>query len=154
MAKGIEEQLQKQTDSRGISEAGKRIMLAQIQTLKLASRAAVIEKAPDAVAAFAAVQQGFDSKVHAMKEEAVEIRKQLDYLFAFASECFPDEQGMLIILTQLTVNRSSAMFIAEHGCDGYYEYSGRLNLKERHARLVEEMDQYASRSQKEGAIAL
>ncbi len=154
LADDIELNMKKEEDARGISEAGRRIYLDQIQTLRYASRSAVIAKAEDANAAFAIVQSSFESRVHAMKEEAENIKQQLDHLFEFAKESFPDDQGMLIILTQLTVSRTSAMFIAEHGCDGYYENSSRLNLKERHARLMEEMDRYADRTKKEGAIAL
>ncbi|NCB32471.1 MAG: AAA family ATPase, partial [Erysipelotrichia bacterium] len=56
LADEIESRMQKEINARGISEAGRRICLDQIQTLRQASRSALIARAADANEAFAIVQ--------------------------------------------------------------------------------------------------
>ena len=45
------------------------------------------------------------------------------------------------LLRELTVNRYSAWFIGENGCDRYYKYNKGLLFRERQKGILEEMDE-------------
>ena len=50
-------------------------------------------------------------------------------------------QELVVFVTELTVNRYSAWFIGENGCDRYYKYNKGLLFRERQKGILEEMDE-------------
>jgi hypothetical protein len=62
---------------------------------------------------------------------------RLDALFSFCEDVFGAGQEILILVTELTANRCSARFIAEHGCEAYFRHNKELLFFERH-RLMDE----------------
>ena len=81
----------------------------------------------------------FDEKVAGFKEKTSLTGRRLSNLFNFVSECFGDGNEMLILITELTVNYSSAKFIAENGCEEYYKYDKKFQLYDRNKELMSEV---------------
>ena len=61
--------------------------------------------------------------------------------FDFCETAFGEGQELVVFVTELTVNRYSAWFIGENGCDRYYKYNKGLLFRERQKGILEEMDE-------------
>ena len=81
--------------------------------------------------AFAFLKGKYEVKVGRAKQETVKIQKELHGLFAFAEEAFEQGNEMLILVTELTVNSSSAQFLAAFGSPDYQRHNEELMLSER-----------------------
>ena len=81
----------------------------------------------------------FEQRVSDMKTETRWLKKALSSVFGFVADNFGIGNEMLILVTELTVNYSSARFIAEKGCDEYFKYDKRYLLYERNKALTEEI---------------
>ena len=73
------------------------------------------------------------------------ISAQISRIFTFVEESFGDGNEMLLLVTELTVNREAAKFIAEHGCEEYYRYNKRFLLYERNRELADELAAFLER---------
>lgn len=94
------------------------------------------------IADFDILKNSFNEKISTAKLEATEIKAQLDNLFDFIEAAFGDENEMLLLVTDLTINHSSARFITENGCDKYYQYNKKLMLQERNKNLIDEINEF------------
>ena len=81
-----------------------------------------------------------DAKVGEMKAEVAETKGKLHALFAFTKEAFGEENEMLILVTELTVNTDSARFIGMFVCEDYQKYNGQLRLSGRQEDLRQEIE--------------
>jgi len=143
----------KQEEAAGsLSPRRRRVALQQRRMLAQMKREAGLCKAEGS--GFAAVQKCFDSMALAMREEAAAISGQLDHLLAFGHESFPDEEGMIIVLSQLIASSDCARFIAEHGCPRYFQYAEDLNLEKRHEGLLKEMRAYQAQAAGDAGVSL
>jgi hypothetical protein len=97
-----------------------------------------LEKPADREAAFALVSADFAARVQKMQARQREISSMLDHLFRFVEENFGAGNEMLVLVTNLTVGKRSAKFIAEHGCEPYYKYNHKFMLNERGGSLMRE----------------
>ncbi len=61
----------------------------------------------------------------------------LDSVFRFVEDAFGDGQEMLLLITDLSVNRHSMAFINDHGCDRYFAHNEKLLFHERGDDLAE-----------------
>ena len=61
----------------------------------------------------------------------------LDAVFRFVEDAFGDGQEMLLLITDLSVNRHSMAFINDHGCDRYFAHNEKLLFHERGDDLAE-----------------
>lgn len=64
---------------------------------------------------------------------------QLTALFTFAEQAFPDGQELLILVTELTVNPTSAEFIRRYGCEKYFAHNKDLLFYERRKEIDERL---------------
>lgn len=96
--------------------------------------------------AFIIEKKAFEEKVARLKEDTAVAGRRLSNLFNFVSECFGDGNEMLILITELTVNYSSARFIAEKGCEEYYKYDKKFQLYDRNKELMSEVKALESES--------
>ena len=92
--------------------------------------------------AFDLLKNNFNARITKAREEALVIRKELDNLFDFIEKAFGDDNEMLLLVTDLTVNHASAKFITENGCDKYYQYNKKLMLQERNKNLLDEINEF------------
>lgn len=82
-------------------------------------------------AAFLLIKQRFDARTAALRQETGKVGDELHALFSFAEKAFDGGNEMLILVTQLTVNRDSARFIANFGSPDYQRHNQELMLSER-----------------------
>lgn len=55
----------------------------------------------------------------------------LDAVFRFVEDAFGEGQEMLLLVTDLSVNRHSMAFINDHGCERYFAHNEKLLFHER-----------------------
>ncbi len=82
----------------------------------------------------------FDGKVAQMQQQTTQVSEKLHHAFAFVEQIFGDGNEMLVLVTELTVNYNSAMFIARKGCEDYYRYNKKFMLHERNQELMEALE--------------
>lgn len=92
--------------------------------------------------AFSLLKDNFNDKVSRSKEADMKMLNALEKAFDFVERAFGDDNEMLLLVTELTVNRSAARFIADNGCDKYYRYNKKLMLNERSKNLREEIEAF------------
>lgn len=95
--------------------------------------------------AFARIRADFSSRTAALKEQAKEAGGRLANLFTFCETMFGmDGEGnsreMIILVTELTLNKYSSRFISRYGCDKYFAHSDQLNFHERQSALIDELE--------------
>ena len=133
--------LLKEQSANGLSYSRKResrikedFIEANIQEIKLAG--------VSGQAAFDILKINFNSEITKAKAEAESVLKELDNAFDFTERAFGDENEMLLLITELTVNRDAAKFISENGCEKYFVYNKKLMLHERSKDLREEIREF------------
>lgn len=124
-----------------LSEAEKRKSMSIIQFLTDAKKELYVEEAADGKAAFAYLHHKYDGEVAAMRRETVRVQEEIHSLFAFAEEAFGDGNEMLILVTELTVNSTSAQFIATFGSPDYQRHNQDMMLSERQNDIQEQIAQ-------------
>lgn len=89
--------------------------------------------------AFEWIKQRFNAEVARMQQETQRTGGHLHALFSFAEQAFSsgDTSGneMLILVTELTVGKSSSAFIANFGSEDYRRHNEELMLSERQSDL-------------------
>ncbi len=81
----------------------------------------------------------FNHQVAKMKEDTARIQTALANIFHFVAENYGEDNEMLILITELTVNYYSSRFISENGCEEYFHYNKKFLLYERGKRIEEEI---------------
>ncbi len=99
--------------------------------LKETKNAVLKADSQEGMEAFSLVKAGFDAEVADMKNQAKQTGDRLHYLFSFVSQAFAEGNEMLILVTELTVSKSGARYIAMFGCEDYQSYSELLMITER-----------------------
>lgn len=90
--------------------------------------------------AFALIKDRFDEKVGAMKAQREQISEKLSNLFRFVEKMFGANNEMLVLVTDLTVNCSSAKFISRCGCREYEKYNKKFQIYERQQEIADAME--------------
>jgi uncharacterized protein YeeX (DUF496 family) len=117
--------------SGGMSAKEKQSFQYRLQFIKTA------EKKTD----FSEVRHDFQQHVTDMKKSVAEIQNNLANMFSFLQKnC--SEQEILLAVTQLTVDKESARFIAVHGCPEYYQYNESLMTQKRNEQLLQELEEF------------
>lgn len=96
----------------------------------------------DGDGAFNYLQTQFNEKVKNVRANAADIKNMLNNAFEFIEKAYGDGNEMLLFVTELTISRSGARFIAENGCDKYYKYNKKLMLDERNTALLEDIKNF------------
>ncbi|MDO5154513.1 MAG: AAA family ATPase [Eubacteriales bacterium] len=89
----------------------------------------------DGEVAFSYIKEKFDAKVSEMKELVAKTTQRIHYLFAFVHAAFEEGNEMLVLVTELTVNRYSSTFISTFGCEDYQKYNEILMVSKRQEDL-------------------
>ena len=90
---------------------------------------------------FERMKNEFEAEVRDMKSQTADIKGQLENIFEFVAENFGEDNEMLILVTELTVNYLSSRFISEKGCDSYFKYNQKFLLYERGKQIDEELSE-------------
>lgn len=88
---------------------------------------------------FSYIKEKFDGQVAGMKDFVAEISKELHHLFEFTNKAFDEGNEMLVLVTELTVNKYSAHYISMYGCEDYQRYNQLLMVSERQQDLKDEI---------------
>lgn len=123
-----------------LSEGDKRKYRKTVRFLEEAKKELYVGDAKTGKEAFLYVKQKFDHQVAEMKKEVAGTKARLHRLFDFVKEAFGEENEMLILVTELTVNTSSARFIGMFGSEDYQKYNGKLRLSGRQEDLRREIE--------------
>lgn len=104
------------------------------------SKKELLEKnVKDGEDAFTFLKNKFDGEVSDMKESVGTIGSRTHYLFEFTNRAFEQGNEMLVLVTELTVNKYSSRYISMYGCEDYQKYNAVLMVSERQADLKEEI---------------
>ena len=131
--------LHNQAKAGNLSDRDKRKQKCIIRFMEEAKKQAVTEQKTGKDEAFAILKQNFDQAVAKMKKETALCSGRLEAVFAFCEEAFAQGNEMLILVTELTVNKDSARFIATFGCKAYQEHNAQMLLSERSGQLAEKI---------------
>ena len=79
-----------------------------------------------------------------VKSHAAQVGRTQDKLtglFRFAESCWGEGREMLMIVTELTADASSAAFINRYGCEEYFRHNKELLFSERQIEIDRKIDQ-------------
>ena len=86
------------------------------------------------IEALSVIKEVYNPCVVALGNETSKTVEQLNNIFIFCEEALikPGSEGreMLILVKELTINRTSAMFISDNGCPKYFEYNSKLLISD------------------------
>ncbi len=85
---------------------------------------------------FNQVKELFGELVDALDARIAATSDALNHAFAFVEDAFGSGQEMLLLVTDLTVNRYGMTFINDHGCDSYFKHNETLLFHERGTDLA------------------
>ena len=107
----------------------------RLAELKAEKAALESEPAKEKNLNFERKKEAFQSEVAQMKADTADVKRRLSNIFKFIDQNYGENNEMLIFITELTVNKSSAKFIAEKGCEEYFVYNKKFLLYERGREL-------------------
>lgn len=81
----------------------------------------------------------FDEQRTRLEESEEAAGKALESAFDFMEEAFEAGEEMVVFVTELTVSKKAAAFLAEYSCGRYLSYSSQLLIGSRKRELLQEM---------------
>lgn len=135
----------KYNEAQAGKSAGNLSYLDKIQNTKLTGiledMCVKISGESDMNKSFKAVKAEYDKQVKSHKKICDSVKLRLNNLFEFCEEVFTAEgQELLILVTELTANHYSAMFIGKYGCDEYFKHNKNLLFYERQKEITEKIE--------------
>ncbi len=85
------------------------------------------------------IKKVFNSKTKEMKKLAEHAKKHVENMFDFCDNVFGDGQELLILITELTLNQTNAVFVNNQGCTSYFKHNEELMFYERNVSLIEQI---------------
>ena len=113
--------------------------VAYERTLALVDRALRCDAAGGGVP-FSRVKELFAEQVNALDARIADTSSALDSAFRFVEDAFGGGQEMLLLVTDLSVNRYGMSFINDHGCERYFAHNEDLLFYERGADLADRIN--------------
>lgn len=112
-----------------------------VEVLLDMSAALKTERPSGGQASFALIKKLFDQQSGAMKDKAGQVKQRLNHLFTFCEQVFPDGQELVILVTELTANQDSALFISRYGCEKYFQHNKELLFYERQKEIIKGLEE-------------
>lgn len=134
-------EMKQEDQANALSSDAARAYHLTIQTLRNEAKEIRLAGITDPQKAFVQIKEHFDQKVQQMRQDSVQISKELFNLFDFVEKIFGDGNEMLVLVTDLTVNYNSAKFISQKGCKEYYKYNKKFQIYERQQEIADVMEQ-------------
>lgn len=132
--KGQEEELERDELAGALGPDRERVLRYAIDRLR-GYLTLVNESASAGAAAFEMVQQAYLREVEEMQALCERGKAELSHMFSFVEEAFGEGQEMVVLVTELTARPQCARFIAEFGCDEYFEHNSDLLVFQREKDL-------------------
>lgn len=89
---------------------------------------------------FSHVKEQFAQLVEKLDARIENVSAALDHAFRFVEDAFGEGQEMLLLVTDLSVNRYGMAFINDHGCERYFAHNENLLFYERGADLADRIN--------------
>lgn len=89
---------------------------------------------------FDIVKSDFNNRVKVYSENADKLNKQISNMFRFCETVFPNGQELVILVTELTANPYSSLYISKHHCDEYFIHNQELMFHQRQQEIMYEID--------------
>lgn len=86
------------------------------------------------------VKSILQNKINQLKDMNAVSQNALNNTFVFFEEVFKEGQEMLILVTEMTVNKRISKYIYSHGCDKYYQHNKQLLFEDQQNELMEKID--------------
>ena len=80
------------------------------------------------------------NEVNSLKDLDTACQSSLENVFIFFEEVFKEGQEMLILVTEITINKGISKYIYSHGCDKYYEHNKTLLFEDKQNELMDRID--------------
>mgnify|MGYP003308696060 CR=1 FL=1 len=80
------------------------------------------------------------SKLSELKEMNNVSQGALNNTFIFFEEVFKEGQELLILVTEMTVNKRISKYIYAHGCEKYYQHNKQLLFEDKQNELMEKIE--------------
>ena len=93
----------------------------------------------DADAAFEQAKYNFDILCHELEELEENTSESLNNAFDFIEDVFKNGQEMVVFVTELTMNKEAAAFLAENTCEAYLKYNEELMVGSRKASIMSQL---------------
>lgn len=102
----------------------------------------IAQKAPaSGEAAFKLLKTDFDKRKKALAKLVSQTDNNLTNVFEFCEEAFETgSQEILILVTELTINRYAAQYIGKYGCQAYFKHNKDMLFTERKKDILAEID--------------
>jgi len=91
-------------------------------------------------AGFEVLKNSFDDFYKNYKQSIKDIGLKLKNSFIFCEEVFGVDQEILLLITELTANKFSSLFISHYGSEEYYKYNKNLLFSERQIQIIKQID--------------
>ena len=111
-----------------------------IKTLEEENKYLVTNPEKDIADAFKVLTTRYNQKVSKLKSSVNESKNALSNSFKFCEEVFDEGQELLIFVTELTMNPSSAQFISRYGCEEYFKHNKELLFYDRQKQIIQELN--------------
>lgn len=92
-----------------------------------------------AEASFEAARVPFEAQRQKLEAREEAARAALEYAFDFMEEAFGAEEEMVVFVTELSVSKEAASFLAENECGRYLKYNRQLLAEGRKRELLSEL---------------
>lgn len=88
---------------------------------------------------FQRIKKAFDAKVKAHQNQVKETKQFLENVFGFLERTWGKSQEIVLLMTELTANEESMLFLEMWGCDSYFKYNQELLIYDVHQNLQREV---------------
>ena len=133
-----EKMLESAVNSGALSQSDK--ICRQKTILYLRELSVKIAGEDNADSAFKIVKKDYNTRVKNLSKAADAVKQKLSNMFLFSEEVFGEGQEILIIVTELTANTKSAMFISQYGCPEYFRHNKELLFYERQNDILKRIE--------------
>lgn len=120
----VERELNRRVISNSIDDnsriMAKRLMIELNDIYKIATKTEDYEK----------IRNIFNHKVDELGEDKESILNGLNNLFIFIEKVWGVGKEIIVIVNDLTMNKNTARFISENGCERYFAYSEKVIIKD------------------------
>ena len=96
---------------------------------------------PEEERAWEILREEFHHQTELRSRTMASALEQLEYAFDFMEAAFGEGQEMVIFITELSVNRYAAMFLAQNECPRYYRYNKALLFEDRDAGIRRQLEE-------------
>ncbi len=131
-------QLVNQKERAGFTDQDKLEADKRLLALLRESQKAMLD--PSKERAFEEARSGFELQKKRLEQAEEAAGQALEYAFDFMEQAFDHGEEMVIFVTELTVRREAAAFLAEYVCERYLQYNRQLLVGSRKGELLAELN--------------